>query len=83
MSQFDVRSGMRVDEVIEKISYKKSKLLEKHISFITQKRIKAINCFAKDFHKLLKKLFYGKTKENICIKVEVIKEEDKAKSIRQ
>ena len=43
MLKFYVRYRMIVDEVLEKISFKQSKWLEKQISFNTQKRNHAVN----------------------------------------
>ena len=37
----------------------------KNISFITQKRNKARTDFKKDFNKLIKNAFYGKTLEGV------------------
>ena len=65
MLKFYVRHGMVVDKIYEKISFKKSKWLEKYINFNTQKRNKAKNDFEKDFYKLLNNAFYGKTMENV------------------
>ena len=47
MLKFYVRYRMIVDEVLEKISFKQSKWLEKQISFNTQKRNHAVNEFEK------------------------------------
>ena len=58
---------MIVDKSPEIISFKQSKWLGKHISFITQKRTKAKNDFEKDFYKLLDNAFYGKKNEK-CTK---------------
>ena len=59
--------------------------MEKHKSFITQKRNKAKNEFENDFYKLLKNAFYGKTLENIRnrMKVEFIKKDHTYKIIKQ
>ena len=65
MLKFYVRHGMIVDKVHEIIKYKQSKWLEKYINFKTQKRNQAVNDFEKDFYKLLKNAFYGKTMENV------------------
>ena len=54
---------MRVDKIPEIISFKQSDWLEKYISFNTQKRNRAKNDFEKDFYKLNKNAFNGKTME--------------------
>ena len=56
---------MKVEKVYNVISSKQSKWLEIYISFNTQKRNQAVNDFEKDFYKLLKNAFYGKTLENV------------------
>ena len=83
--KFYVRRGMIVDKVHTVISFKQSKWLEKYISFNTQKRNQAVNDFEKDFYKLLKSAFYGKTMENVRNrkKVEFIKKYDTDKVIKQ
>ena len=63
--KFYVRHSMIVDKVLNIISYKQSKWLEKFINFNTQKRNQAVNDFEKDFYKLLNNAFYGKTMENV------------------
>ena len=65
MLKLYIRHGMIVDKVHSIISFKQSRWLEKYISFNTQKRNKAKNDFEKDFYKLLKNAFYGKTMENV------------------
>ena len=65
MLNYYVRHGMIVDKVHEIISFKQSRWLEKYISFNTQKKNKAKNDSEKDFYKLLKNAFYGKTMENL------------------
>ena len=57
MLKFYARHGMIVDNILEIISFKQSKWLEKSINFNTQKRNKAENDFEKDFYKLLKNAF--------------------------
>ena len=64
MLKFYVRHGMVVDKVHEIVSFRQSKLLEKYITFNTEKRNLPKNDFEKDFYKLLKNSFYGKTLEN-------------------
>ena len=56
---------MKFEKVHNLISYKQSKWLGKYISFNTKKRKQAKNAFEKDFYKLLKNSFYGKTMENV------------------
>ena len=48
------------------------------MSFNTQKRIKAVNDFEKDFYKLLNNAFYGRTMENVRnrLKIKFIKKDD-------
>ena len=60
-------------------------MLEKCISFNTQKRNKAKDDFEKGFYKLLNNSFYGKTMENVRnrIKVEIIPKDDTNKIIKQ
>ena len=66
MLKFYVRHGMVVEKIHEIISFKQSKwLLEKYISFNTQKRNKAKNESEKDFHKLLNDAAFGKMMENV------------------
>ena len=85
MLKFYVRHGMTVDKVHSIVSFKQSKWLEKYISFITQKRNKAENDFEKDFYKLIKNAFDGKTMENLRNrkKVDIIKKDDTNKIIKQ
>ena len=65
MLNFYVRLGMVVDKVHEIISFKRSKWLQKHIIFITQKRNLTTNDFERDLNKLLNNAFYGETIENV------------------
>ena len=58
-----VRNGRVADKVHERVSFKKSKWLERYISFNTQKRKLAENNFQRDFDKLLNNSFYRKTVE--------------------
>ena len=48
MFNFYVRHGMIVEKIHEKISFKQSRWLQKHISFNTQKRNRAKNDFERD-----------------------------------
>ena len=63
MFKFCIRHGMVIDKILDIISFRQSKWLEKIIKFNTQKRKKAENDFEKDFYKLLINAFYGKTME--------------------
>ena len=85
MLKFYIRHGMIIDKVHNIISFKQSKLLEKYISFNTQKRNKAKNDFEKDFYKLLNNAFYGKTMENVRnrLKIKFIKKDDHKEIIKQ
>ena len=60
-----VREGMVVEKVLETISFKQSKWLEKYNNSNTQKTNLETNVFEKDFYKLLNKAFYGKTMKNV------------------
>ena len=62
--KFFVRNGMKINKVNEVISFKQEKWLEKYIDYNTQKRNKTNNDFEKNFYKLLKNAFYGKTMQN-------------------
>ena len=85
MLKFYVRHGMKIKKVHKVISFKQSKWLEKYIDFNTQKGNQAVNDFEKDFFKLLKNAFYGKTMENVrnrC-KIEIIKRDKYDKILKQ
>ena len=83
MLKFYIRHGMIVDKVHNIISFKQSRWLEKYINFNTQKRNQAVNDFEKDFYKLLKNAFYGKTMENVRnrLKIKFIKKDNHRKII--
>ena len=85
MLKFYVRHGMIVDEVHEINSFKQNKWLKKHIDFKTQKRNQAINDFEKDFYRLLKNAFYGKTIKNVAnrLKTKFIKKDNDQEIIKQ
>ena len=85
MVKFFIRHGMEKVKFHTVFSFKQSKWLEKYISFHTQRRNKAKKDFEKEFYKLLKNAFYGKTIENvrIRIKVEITKRDDTDKVIKQ
>ena len=78
MLKFYVRHGMEVVEVHTVISFTQSKRLENYITFNAQKRNQAVNDFEKDFYKLLKNAFYGKTMENVRnrLKLKFLKKDD-------
>ena len=78
MLKFYVRHGMVVDKVHEKISFKQSRWLKKHIKFNTQRRKRAKNDFEKDFYNLLNNAFYGKRMENVRnhLRLEFLKKDD-------
>ena len=85
MLKFYVRHGMIVDEVHEIFSFKQSKWLENYINYNTQKRNQAANDFEKDFYKILKNAFYGKTMENVRnrLKIKFVKKDDYREKIKQ
>ena len=83
--KFHVRHGMVVEKIHERIPFKQSKWLENYVKFNTQKRYQAINDFEKDFYKLLNNAIYGKTMENVKIrlKIKFVKKDDYRKNIKQ
>ena len=83
--KFYVRHGMIIDKIHDIISFKQSKWLEKYINFNTQKRNQAVNDFEKDFYKLLKNAFYGKTMENVRkrLKIKFIKKDNYREIIKK
>ena len=83
--KFYVRHGMIVEKVHEIISFKRSKWLEKYVSFNTQKRNRAKKDFEKEFFKLLVNAAFGKILENVRnrLKLEIIKKDDIKKIIKQ
>ena len=85
MLKFYVRHGMVVEKIHEIISFKQSRLLEKYISFNTQKRNKTKNNFEKDFFKLLVNAVFGKFSENVRkpLRLELIKKYDKKNIFKQ
>ena len=85
MLKFYVRQGMVVDKVHDIISFKQSSWLEKYINFNTQKRNQAVNDFEKDFYKLVKIAFYGKTMENVRnrFNIKFFKKDDYREIIKQ
>ena len=62
---------MVVDKVDDIKSFEQSKWLEKYENFNTQKRNQAVNDFERDFYKLLKNALYGKTMENVRIRLKI------------
>ena len=82
---FYIRRGMIVGSVREMISSRQSKLLDKNVSFDTQRTNLATNGFEKDFFKILKNAFYGKTIKNArkTIEINLIKKDDNEKFIKQ
>ena len=85
MLKFYIRHGMIVEKVHSVISFKQSRWLEKYIKFNTQKGIRAVNDFEKDFYKLLNNAFYGKTMENVHnrLKIKFIKKGEYREIIKQ
>ena len=85
MVNFYVRHVMMDDKVLEIISFKQSKWLEKYINFNTQKRNQAVNVFEKDFNNFLNNAFYVKTIENVRsrLKIKFIRKDDYRGIIKQ
>ena len=84
MLKFYIQHGMIVNKVPNIISFKQSKLLEKKVSFSTQRRNLARNDFENDFCKLLKNSFYGKSMQNVWnrVKIELFKKHNKNEIIK-
>ena len=80
-----MRHGMVVEKIHEIISFKQSKLLEKYITFNTQKRNKAKIDFEKDFFKILVNAASGMFLENVRnrLRLEIIKKDDIKNIIKQ
>ena len=85
MLNFYVKHGMIVEKILEILSFKQSKWLEKYISFNTQKRNKAKNDFEKDFFKLLVNAAFGKFLEIVRnrLELELIEKDNVKKIINQ
>ena len=85
MLKFYVRHRIIVEKVHSVISFKQCGWLETYISFNTHKKNKAKNNFEKDFYKLLKNTFYGKTMENVRnrLKNNFFKKNDYKEKIKQ
>ena len=69
MLKLHVRQGMVVGKNHQINSFKQSKWFEKNISLNTQRRNEAKRELEKDFYKLLNKAFYGKTVDNLKIRL--------------
>ena len=80
--KFYVKHGMIVDKIQKKISYKRSRWLERFISFNTQKNKKAKNDSEKGFYKIWNNAFYGKTTENVrnCLRLKFIEKYENKKN---
>ena len=85
MLKFYIEHGMVIDIFREIISFKQRKWLEKYNNFNTLKRNQLVNDFEKDFYKLLKNAFFGKTMENVRngLKMNFIKKNVTDKIIKQ
>ena len=85
MLKFYLRHGIIVDKVHNIISFKQSRWLEKYINFNTQRRNQAVNDFEKDFYKLLKNAFYGKTMENVRnrLKINIVRKDNYREIVKQ
>ena len=65
MLTFFVKLGIIVEKILEIISFKQSRWLEKYVGFNTQKRNRVKNDFEKDFFKLLVNSAFGNFLENV------------------
>ena len=72
-----VIQGLVVDKIHLVVSFKPSESLEKYTSFNTQKRKEVAKDIGKDFYKLMKTAFYGKTMENVRRRRKIIPVEKK------
>ena len=63
---------MKLVSVNKILKSKQSDWLKKYIDFNTDKRKNAVNCFEKDFFKLMNNSVYGKTKEKLMKRTKVI-----------
>ena len=61
--------GMKLTKVNRILVFKKPDWLKKYFDFITDKRKNAANSFEKDFLKLMNNSAFGKTMENLSVKV--------------
>ena len=76
---------MVVDKILEILSFKQRKWIDKYKNFNLQERNKAVNDFENDFYKLLNNGFYGKTMKNVqnrC-KIENLKKDETDNFIKQ
>ena len=80
-----VRHGMILEKILEIISFKQSKWLEKYFKFITQKRNSAKNAFEKDFFELLVNAASGNFLLDVRnhLRFELIKKDDIKNKIKQ
>ena len=78
-----VRHGMVVEKIHKIISFRQSRWWENFINFKTQKKNLAEIAFEKNFYKLLKNAFYGKTIKNVRnrIRLDFFKKDDNDKVI--
>ena len=85
MLKFYIKHGMIVDKVHAIISFRQSRWLEKFINFNTQKRNQAVNDFEKGFYIILNNAFFGKTMENVRVRLKkkFVKKDDHREIIKQ